>query len=331
MIDAANWGRTLLRYPVIGLLAMLAAVGVACGGPTPAPIPTTVPAPALAPTAKLTPEPTATPTPTPTPPATPTTTPEPTETPSPTPVPTPTPTETPTPTPTLREAALQSEGAARSYLSAATHHYNAVITKQAGAGGGPRSEAEFEAVQSYMKLAQAIFSLGSRVCSTNQALCAEITTDVKAMGNRELPDLWTAYLNADVGSAAERGAMTAFMVYIGQQVLSFLGEDAAPIPPSFALDVRQGGPPRALPRAPAPVAPAPAPAAPAPAPAAPAPAPAAPPPPPPCCTRPRARCTRPRARTGPRARTRARSGTGPCTGNGRVHRAQLLERPGGQL
>ena len=107
MLDAAQRRHTLLRYPVIGLLAILTPIIVACGEPTAAPVPTTAPALALAPTATLTPEPTATPTPTPRPPATLTTTPEPTETPTPTPTPTATPTATPTsiPTPTATPTA----------------------------------------------------------------------------------------------------------------------------------------------------------------------------------------------------------------------------------
>ena len=100
----------MLRYPIIGLLAMLVAVGAACGGTAPAPIPTTAPALALAPTATpspppeptatLTPAPTATPTPSPTPVPTPSPTPTATPTPTPTSIPTPTPTPTASPTPT---------------------------------------------------------------------------------------------------------------------------------------------------------------------------------------------------------------------------------------
>ena len=96
----------MLRYLAIGLLAMLAAIGVACGGPTPVPTPTPAPGLALGPAPTPTPQPTATPTPeptatrTPTPTATPTPTPTATPTPTPTDTPTPTPTATPTPTPT---------------------------------------------------------------------------------------------------------------------------------------------------------------------------------------------------------------------------------------
>ena len=86
-------GWELKRYLVIGVLALPATAGVACGEP--APVPT--PAPELAVAA------TATPTLTPVPTATPTATATPTRTPT----PTPTPTATPTPVPAQSELAIQ--------------------------------------------------------------------------------------------------------------------------------------------------------------------------------------------------------------------------------
>jgi plastocyanin/peroxiredoxin len=165
--------------------------------------------------------------------------------------------------PALREIALQSEGAAKSYLSAAVHHYDAVVSKRIATGGDSRSPEEVEAARNYITLANAIFAPGSIVCSTDQRLCADVTRFVSALGDEGLLISWDAYLSTDAGSAAEAEAMSAFMVYIGRQVLATLGADAPPIPPSLASTVLQGGPPPALPDMPtgAPVA-ASAPAAP---------------------------------------------------------------------
>ena len=113
------------RYLALGLLALLAVIGVACGGqsePTPPP-PILEPSPALIPTSTQAPTPTAasvsmptptpsavatstatsvpTPTPTPSAVATPNATSAPMPTPTPTVVPTPTATSVPTPTPTV--------------------------------------------------------------------------------------------------------------------------------------------------------------------------------------------------------------------------------------
>ena len=85
------------------------------------------------------------------------------------------------------------------------------------------------------------------MCGSDQQLCADITAFVKAMGDQELSDLWSVYLDADAGTPVEGETMTAFMVYIGRQVLSFLGEDAPPISADLAKDVVKGEPPGALP------------------------------------------------------------------------------------
>ena len=90
-------GRAVKGQFIIGLFAVLVAVGVSCGGGQPAPTPTPAPEVAVGPAATLPPTPL--PTPTPEPLATPTSTPTPTPTATPTRTSTPTPTQTPTPTP----------------------------------------------------------------------------------------------------------------------------------------------------------------------------------------------------------------------------------------
>ena len=113
--------RALSKAAIVGVLALAAVMGVACGDPESAPTATPIavaettsapppPAPQTPmPTAEPTPQPTPTPSPTPTPTATPT--------PEPTPTPDPTPTPTPTPEPAPAETGIDWEpcGSSRAF------------------------------------------------------------------------------------------------------------------------------------------------------------------------------------------------------------------------
>ena len=78
-------------------------------------------------------------------------------------------------------------------------------------------------------------------------MCTDITEFVGTLNDKGLSESWDDYLNTDAGSVVETKAMSAFMVYIGHQVLGILGEDLPPIPPSLASEILQGGPARELP------------------------------------------------------------------------------------
>ena len=116
----------MIKQVVIGLLGLVAVLGLACAEPQPAPTPAPTPSP--------TPEPTVTLTPTPSPTATHTPTPSPTKTPAPSPIPTPERTATPTPTPIPLSAQELLEASAAAMQEVEFFHFDmdALVTIKEG-------------------------------------------------------------------------------------------------------------------------------------------------------------------------------------------------------